>query len=74
MELNPKSRIYKNTNHFTFLGRTYQGKYAKYRDVKRKIKYKKFLYESGTISLNNFVSSMICFKSLSKPFRLNNFK
>lgn len=70
LNLNPKSRIYKNTNQFIFLGRTFKGKFAKYREIKRKIKYKKFLYESGTISLNNFVSSLICYQSLSKPYKL----
>ena len=33
-------------------------------------KIKEFLYESGTISLNNFVSSLICYQSLSKPYKL----
>lgn len=69
LTLHPKSRIYKNTNNFIFLGRTYNGKYAKYREVRRKIKYKRFLYETGKISLNNFVSSLICYKSLSKPYK-----
>ena len=39
--LNQKSRIYKSTNNFLFLGRDRNGRYAKYRDVKRKIKKKK---------------------------------
>lgn len=51
--LNSKSRLYKSTNHFIFLGRTKHGKYAKYRNMKRKLKYKKFLYKSGKIPLNN---------------------
>ena len=45
LQLNKKSRLYKNTNHFIFLGRTQNGKYAKYRNLKRKLKYKKYLYE-----------------------------
>ena len=64
--LNKKSRIYKNTNNFVFLGRTKNGKYAKYRNLKRKIKYKKYLYESGKISLNSYVSTRICYKNVKK--------
>lgn len=64
--LNKKSRIYKNTNNFVFLGRTKNGKYAKYRNLKRKIKYKKYLYESGKISLNSYVSTRICYKNIKK--------
>lgn len=40
LKLNRKSRIYKSTNNYIFLGRCRNGKY---RSVKRKIKYKKFL-------------------------------
>ena len=43
LKLNRKSRIYKSTNNYIFLGRCRNGKYGKYRSVKRKIKYKKFL-------------------------------
>lgn len=39
LTLNPKSRILKNTNNFIFLGRNQKGKYAKYREIRRKIKY-----------------------------------
>ena len=46
LKLNNKSRIYKSTNHFIFLGRTKNGKYAKYRNLKRKLKHKDFLYKS----------------------------
>ena len=66
LSLNKKSRIYKNTNNFIFLGRTNKGKYAKYRNVKRKLKFRKYLYESGKISLNSYISSRICYKSLIK--------
>lgn len=66
LTLNPKSRILKNTNNFIFLGRNQKGKYAKYREIRRKIKYKSFLYRTGYISLNNFVSSLICYEHLKK--------
>ena len=64
MTLNPKTRIYTNTNHFIFLGRTQNGKYAKYRNVNRRLKKRKYLYENGCISLNSYLSSYICYKHL----------
>ncbi len=62
--LNKKTRIYKNTNNFLFLGRNSFGKYARYRNVKRKLKAKYYLYTVGHISLNSFTSSLICYKGL----------
>ena len=49
LTLNRKTRIYKNTNNFLFLGRNSDGKYARYRNIKRKLKsrfhmYKKIVY------------------------------
>lgn len=38
LTLNSKTRIYKNTNNFLFLGRNSKGNYARYRNVKRKLK------------------------------------
>ena len=64
--LNKKTRIYKNTNHFIFLGRKQDGNYSKYRNVKRKIKKQIYLYKSGLIKLNSVVSSIICYKNLCK--------
>lgn len=61
LTLNRKSRIYKNTNNFLFLGRNKTGKYARYRNIKRKIKYKKYLYENRKIPLSNLVNSIICY-------------
>lgn len=66
LTLNRKSRIYKSTNNFLFLGRNNAGKYGKYRNVKRKIKYKIHLYETNKIALNNLVSSVICYKHVLK--------
>ena len=71
LQLNKKSRLYKNTNHFIFLGRTQNGKYAKYRNLKRKLKYKKYLYDTGTISLNSYLSSLICYKNVRKKVVIN---
>ncbi len=64
--LNKKTRIYKNTNNFIFLGRDASGRYSKYRDVKRKIKKRKYLYNIKQITLSSFVSSIICYQHLLK--------
>lgn len=37
LSLNSKTRIYKNTNNFIFLGRNPHGDYAKYRTVRRRL-------------------------------------
>ena len=66
LTLNKKTRIFKNTNNFIFLGRNCNGKYSRYRNVKRKVKRKYHLYKSNRISLNSFSSSLICYKSLCK--------
>ena len=71
LSLNKKSRIYKNTNHFIFLGRTQNGKYAKYRNLKRKLKYKKHLYETGSITLPSYLSTLICYKNVRKKVVIN---
>ena len=64
LSLNKKSRIFKSTNNFLFLGRDKNGKYAKYRDIRRKIKKRKYLYERGKIDLISYVSTRICYKNL----------
>lgn len=64
--LNNKTRIYKNTNNFIFLGRNIYNRYSKYRDIDRKIKNNKYLYDKGIISFNSYLSSYICYKSLNK--------
>ena len=64
LELNTKTRIFKNTNNFLFLGRNSKWKYARYRNVKRKIKKRLYLYRQGVIPLNSLTSSLICYKDL----------
>lgn len=64
--LNKKSRLYKSTNNFIFLGRNYKGNYAKYRTIKRRLKYKRHLYEIGKISFCSYLSSHIAYKTLRK--------
>ncbi len=66
LTLNSKTRIYKNTNNFLFLGRNKKGKYSRYRNVKRKLKSRLNLYNTGNISLNSFISSYVCYKDLCK--------
>ena len=66
LKLNKKTRIYKNTNNFIFLGRNKENKYAKYRTVNRKLKKQKYLYYSGKIKLKSLVSSMVCYQNLDK--------
>ena len=62
--LNKKTRIYRNTNNFIFLGRNSTGKYARYRTVKRKLRKNLHLYKNNKINLSSIVSSMICYDSL----------
>lgn len=59
LSLNTKTRIYKCTNNFIFLARDLNGKYAKYRTVKRRLKKKSYLYNNGIIPLNSIISSII---------------
>lgn len=66
LHLNAKTRIYKNSNNFIFLGRNNIGKYARYRSVKRKLKSKLFLYEKNVLNLNSISSTLICYKGLCK--------
>lgn len=66
LTLNRKTRIYKNTNNFIFLGRTSNGRYARYRDVKRKLRKRAYLYKTGKITLSGFANSIICYDNLCK--------
>lgn len=69
LTLNSKTRIYKNTNNFLFLGRNKNGNYARYRNVKRKLKSKYYLYKSGKLSLSSISSSIICYDHLLNPYK-----
>lgn len=64
LRLNSKTRIYKDTDNFLFLGRNCSGRYARYRNVKRKLKARYYLYKNNKISLNSFSSSLICYNQL----------
>lgn len=66
LKLNNKSRIYRDTNNFIFLGRNRKGKYSKYRNIKRKIKYRKKLYEIEKIDLIGYINTVNCYKNIVK--------
>ena len=66
LALNKKTRIYKNTNNFIFLGRKSNGNYAGYKNVSRKIKKRLYLYNIGKIKLIGVVNSIICYRNLCK--------
>ena len=69
LELNHKSRLYKCTNNFIFLGRNKYGKYCRYRTIKRRLKKRRFLYDNSKIPLTSLSSSMISYKYLCKNFK-----
>jgi hypothetical protein len=64
LKLNSKTRLYKDTDNFIFIGRNKYGKYAKYRTVKRRLKKREYLYRNGYITLSSLVSSRLCYKNL----------
>lgn len=68
LTLNAKTRIYKNTDNFIFLGRTTKNVPAKYRNVKRKINKLLYLYQNGTINLQSITSSLTCYYSTYGKF------
>lgn len=70
LKLNKKTRIYKNTNNFIFLGHNKKNQYTKYRDVKRKLKKYRYLYDTKKIDLNSFACSIINYEHLCKKSSL----
>lgn len=64
LKLNQKTRIYKNTDNFIFIGRNKYGNYSKYRTVKRRLKKRTYLYNTNRININSLISSRICYKNL----------
>ena len=64
--LNKKTRLYKNTNNFIFLGRKKDGNYARYRNVKRKLRKKLYLYKKDKMNLVGMANSIICYENLCK--------
>lgn len=67
--LNKKTRLYSNKNNFIFLGRDTKGNYTKYRDIRRKLRKKIYLYKKNYITLNSLTSSIATYQYLC-PQRL----
>lgn len=66
LELNRKTRIYKYTDNYVYLGRNNRGKYARYRVLYRKLRRNKFLYKTGQTTLYRYVCSTNSFRYLNK--------
>ena len=64
LELNSKTRIYKNTNNFIFLGRDIYGNYARHKNIRKKLKLKNYKYNNNYVSLNSFASTIIFYNNL----------
>ena len=64
LNLNNKTRLYKNTNNFIFLGTNSKNQYSRYRTVRRKLKKRKYLYFTKKISLHSLASSIVNYESL----------
>ena len=71
LELNKKSRLYKNTNTFIYLGRNQEGKNAKYRGINRKIKKKIYKYKNNEIKLMSLISTIIYYNYLYHGGKIN---
>ena len=66
LSLNKKSRIFKSSDNYVFLGRNKKCQYIRYRSIRRKLKAKKYLYLNGKISLSNLVDSITCYEQLTE--------
>ena len=66
LTLNKKTRLYKNTDNFIFLGRNLDGKYGRYRDIYRRLKKRRYLYNIGSISLMSYTSSVVSYQYLNR--------
>lgn len=66
LQLNKKTRIFKSTDNYMFLGRNPKGRYIRYRNVKRKLKSRRYMYENGKLSLSSFINSATCYEGLLK--------
>lgn len=70
LQLNNKTRIYKSTNNFVFLGRNVNGRYGKYRYVNRRLKNKTKRYKENNIKLSSLVESIQSYNYLIKRNKL----
>lgn len=73
LQLNRKTRIFKSTDNFIFLGRNKKGKYSKYRVVKRRLRKRQKLYDRKKLKLNNIACSLISYEYLCRK-RFKNVK
>lgn len=64
LKFNVKTRVFKSTDNYTFLGRNPKCRYVRYRNVKRKLKAKYYMYKSGKIRLESLISSITCYSGL----------
>lgn len=69
LSLNPKTRVYKCTDNFIFLGRSKNGKYCRYRTIKRRLKKRRYLYDNEKIPITSLSSSIISYKYLCRNFK-----
>ena len=66
LQLNKKTRIYKSSNNFVFLGRNVKGGYGKYRYVNRRLKNKVKRYRNKNVKLGSLIGAMQSYKYLVK--------
>lgn len=69
LSLNPKTRVYKCTDNFIFLGRSKNGKYCRYRTIKRRLKKRRYLYDNEKIPITSLSNSIISYKYLCRNFK-----
>lgn len=60
LELNSKSRLYKNSNNFIFLGKDSKGRICKKKKIKKHINKKYYMYKTDKIKLNSLISTINC--------------
>lgn len=66
LELNDKTKIYKNTDNMNFIGRKKNKKICNKYRIKRKLKIKEKLYKENKIELINLVQSIISYEGRNK--------
>ena len=62
LELNSKSRLYRNSNNFIFLGKDSKGRIYKKKKIRKHINKKYYMYKTNQIKLNSLVSTINCSK------------
>ena len=62
--MNKKTRIYNSDENHIFLGRNIKGRYARYKNVKVKLRRKLYSYNKGEIVLSSIINSIACYSGL----------